>query len=591
LARRIPEHLIEEIRAANDIVDVISERIPVKKAGRNYRALCPFHDEKTPSFNINPERQIYHCFGCGAGGNAITFVMEYDKIGFVEALRELASRAGIRLPDAGVSASDEEDPIFAANAMAARYFRENFAGPGGAQARAYWKSRDVSEETTEAFGIGYAPPGWDGLLKRARREGVEPAILEEAGLVIQRDGGGYYDRFRDRVIFPLLWSGSRVVGFGGRALGDQEPKYLNSPETRVYHKGSYLYGLAQARPALRASREAVLVEGYMDLLALREAGFNNVVASAGTALTPEQADIISRYADRVFVAYDGDAAGRAAAIRASELLVTRGLKVRVSSFPEDADPDSFVRAEGRDALAARLAGADDFIDYLLSVNPPDTPERREEAAKELLDTVARIGDPIKADLMVEKIADALSIDRRALTRALDARRGKDARRGTFTKAGGAASASAAGTLSSALAAATTAQKGLLGLVIGGGAPAERVRAEVGLGDFVEPVLRRLAERLFADEACDPGSLIDRVSAEEAAVLAEIAVSEVDEENGCQLCDDYIRTMRRARIEAQIEAVDREIETAEMTGDEEKLLSRVAARQELARKLRELAAGD
>ncbi|MBN2564829.1 MAG: DNA primase [Candidatus Eisenbacteria bacterium] len=590
MARRIPERIIEEIRAANDIVDVIAERIPVKRAGRNFRALCPFHDEKTPSFNINPERQIYHCFGCGVGGNAITFVMEYDKIGFVEAVQELAARAGIQLPDSASDVSEEGDPIFAANALALRYFRETLAGRDGEAAREYWKGRGVSSEATESFRIGYAPPGWDGLLSLAQKEGIGPQHLEDAGLVIRRERGGFYDRFRDRVIFPLLWTGGRTVGFGGRALGDQEPKYLNSPETRVYHKGQYLYGLAQARLALRSSREAVLVEGYMDLLALWDGGFHNVVASAGTALTPEQARIIERYADRVFVAYDGDSAGRAAAVRAAELLVRHGLKVRVVSFPEGSDPDAFVRSKGPDALAERLAGASDFIDFLLLVNPPDTPERRESAARELLDTVAGIDDPIKADLMLEKIAEALSIDRGALTRALDGRRASAVRRAAAGSAGPSAGKDRGGPGDSALVAA---QKGLLALLLEAGPEAGRVRQEVALDDFTEPVLRSLAERLLAAEGGgdrDVGSLLSRASVEEAAVLTEICITETDEDNGRRVCDDYIRTVRRARIEAQIEAVDRQIETAEMTGDEEKLLSQVAARQELARRLKELAAG-
>lgn len=587
MARRIPERVIEEVRAANDIVDVISERIPVRKAGRNYRALCPFHDEKTPSFNINPERQIYHCFGCGVGGNAITFVMEYDKIGFVEAVRELADRAGIRLPESAGDAPAEDDPVFAANALALRYFRDEFAGREGRAAREYWKTRGVSEEATEAFRIGYAPPGWDGLIKRARREGVAESQLEEAGLVVRSDRGGHYDRFRDRVIFPLLWTGGRTVGFGGRSLGDQEPKYLNSPETRVYHKGHYLYGLAQARPALRASREAVLVEGYMDQLALWDGGFHNVVASAGTALTPEQARIISRYADRVFVAYDGDAAGKAAAVRASELLVRQGLKVRVASFPEDSDPDSFVRSSGAEALAARLGDSADFIDFLLSVSPPDTAERREAAARELLDTVAGIDDPIKADLMLEKISDALSIDRGALTRALEARR---ASKGRGRKGGGTGETGTAKPATLAESALAEAQKGLLSLLLAGGAEAGRVREEVAPEDFAEGVLRSLAERLLRDEAAEVGALLSSVSPEEAAVLTEIAVESVEDENGSRVCDDYIGAMRRARILAEIEAVDREIETAEMTGDDEKLLSRMAARQKLALRLRELAAG-
>lgn len=596
--RRIPEQLIEEIRSANDIVDVISERIQTKKAGRNYKACCPFHDEKTPSFNINPERQIYHCFGCGVGGNVITFLMEYEKLGFIDAVRELAQRAGITIPERSGGAGESEDPIYAANALAVRYFRGCFTGPSGEAARAYWRGRGIGEEITDMFQIGCAKPGWDGLLNMAAAEGVAAEVLEQAGLVIERDKGGYYDRFRDRLVFPLQWTGGRVVGFGGRALDDSEPKYLNSPETRVYHKGQYLYGLAQARPALRASREAILVEGYMDTLSLYEAGFHNVVASAGTALTPEQAKVISRYADRVFVAYDGDQAGIAAATKAAELLVQLGVKVRIAALPGGADPDSLVRAEGADAFKAQLDGALDFIDFLIAADPPRTPEDRERAARGLLDTVARIEDPIKADLMLEKISQSLSIDRGALTRVLEARRAGDSRRAALRGGPGTAPGSAPSRASGAErhvgAAELAAQKGLVGILLSGGDEAGRVIEGLRPSDFSDPLLRGLAERLMAagGTPVDVGAFLDRLSSpEEAAVVTEVSVSPSDDDDGGRACDDYIRVVRRSAVEAEIAEVDRDIEAAEMTGDEEKLLSRVAARQELARRLSELSGGD
>jgi DNA primase len=249
LARRIPPELIDEIRTANDIVEVVSERMSIKKAGRNYKGLCPFHQEKTPSFNVSPERQIYHCFGCGAGGNVITFLIEYEKMGFLDAVDELARRAGISLKDrvGGAVREAEDDPIYRLNDMARRYFRRCFSEEPGAAAREYCRERGLGDDIVDAFEIGYAPPGWDGLIAAARAEKMQAEALEEAGLVVRRKDGGHYDRFRDRLIFPLLVRGGRVVGFGGRAFGDQEPKYLNSPETRVYRKSRFLYGLTEAR--------------------------------------------------------------------------------------------------------------------------------------------------------------------------------------------------------------------------------------------------------------------------------------------------------------------------------------------------------
>ncbi len=587
MAARLSQELIDQVRTANDIVDVISERLQVRKAGQNFRALCPFHQEKTPSFNVSPERQIYHCFGCGAGGNVITFLMEYEKLTFPEALRELADRAGIALPRRGSEQGAEEDPIYEANRAAAAFFRECLAGETGGAARAYVASRGLRDETLKLLDVGYAPPGWDSLLKAAARAGIQPALLEEAGLVIRREGGGWYDRFRDRLVFPLQLPGGRVAGFGGRSLGDQEPKYLNSPETRVYHKGRYLYGLAQARTAIRATREAVLVEGYMDLAALHEAGFTNTVASAGTALTPDQARTLAKLADKVFVAYDGDSAGTTAAVKAAELLVALGLKVRLVRLPDGTDPDSFVRASGPAAFRDVLEGALDFIDFVVALHPPRTPEAREAAARGLLETVVRIEDPLKADLMLEKIASVLSIGRSALSRACDARR-SDLASSRRPAEGGAGPGRIGGDPAS-----LAAQKGLLALAIAGGDAARRVRAEVSPSEFTDLRLRAIAERVYAvgDGGIDIAGLAQGLGREEASLLTEVSVLPADDgEDGARLCDDYIRTLRRVVVEAEIRLVDDEIRAAEMTDDEARLLAGVARRQELARRLTELSVG-
>jgi DNA primase len=588
---RIPDELIDEIRSANDIVEIISERIPTKRAGRNYKAICPFHQEKTPSFNINPERQIYHCFGCGTGGNVITFLMEYEKIGFLDAVRELADRAGIALPRSRRLEGADDDPVYASIDAAVRFYRKCFRSDLGDAARSYWKRRGLSDDTAATFLIGYAPPGWDALIRAAGVQSITPAALEDAGLAIRRDDGGHYDRFRDRLVFPLLVSSERAVGFGGRALGDAEPKYLNSPETAVYHKGRYLYGLAQARPALRGSREAILVEGYMDLLSLYQAGFKNVVASAGTALTPEQARVIARYADKVFVAYDGDAAGMSAATRAAEHLMALGLKVRVARFPEGSDPDAFLQAEGPDALRERLEGALDFIDFLVAVTPTGTADEREAAARRLIEIVARVEDPLKADLMLEKIAQALSIRKAALARAHAALLESRDRRGRKA-APAAGRADAGGPVVEE--ASIAAEKGLLGLLLAGGAPARAVREELKPEDFEDPVVRAVVRAVYEaggpGESVDAAALLDRVGkAEEAALLTELSVLSDGLADGERLCDDYIRTIRRSRIEMRIRELERAIEAAEMTNSDDELLKLVAERHELARRLTELKA--
>jgi DNA primase len=608
LVRRIPQQLIDDIRAANDIIDVISERIPTKKAGRNYRALCPFHQEKTPSFNINPEKQIYHCFGCGVGGNVITFLMEYEKLGFLDAVRELASRAGIRIPESVSRMHDDtDDPIYRTNAFALEYFRKSFLGPSGAGAREYCERRGLGETVLEVFRVGYVPPGWDNLRKAARQEGVGDAALEEAGLVIRREDGGAYDRFRDRLIFPLLLSGGRVVGFGGRAFGDQEPKYLNSPETRVYRKSYYLYGLAQGSTALRSSREAILVEGYTDTLSLHQAGFLNAVASAGTAFTPEQAKMLSRYADKVFVAYDGDTAGISAATRAAEVLVRLSHKVRIAALPGGADPDSFVREQGAEAFKAELERAHDFIDYYAATNPVESPDDREAAARTLIETVSTIEDPLTADLMLEKIAIALSISRGAVARAFEARRAEIETRGrrraetqpTDAESGAAEEtprgSSGGARTSSSTPAALTARKGLLAILIRGGKEAEDVAGLIEPADFEEDGLRLVAELILNEgtsgEPVDVAGLVGDVDEETRALLTELTLVHVGESDGGQLSADYIRTVSRSKIEAEIRSVERRIRSAELSGDEDELLDQVTRRQELARQLSELSAGE
>lgn len=593
MPRRIPDELIDEIRSANDIVEVISERIQVKRAGRNYRALCPFHQEKSPSFNINPERQIYHCFGCGAGGNVITFLMEHDKLSFPDAMRELADRAGIRIPERGATGlSGDDDPIYRANEFALSYFRESLNSEVGARALEYLRGRGLSEETIDSFGLGYAPPGWDGLIRASRNVGVRPGQLEEAGLVIARESGGHYDRFRDRLIFPLLVSAGRAAGFGGRAMGDAEPKYLNSPETKVYHKGRYLYGLREARPSMRGAREIILVEGYMDLLSLQQGGFRNVVASSGTALTREQARTIARYADKVFIAYDGDDAGLKAATRAAEELIRFGLKVRVASFSDQADPDSFLRENGPDAMQEALTNAMDFIDFLVAQSPTETAEDREKAARRLVGIVARVEDPIVADLMLEKVADALHMRRAAIARAHAALRegAGEGRRGP----GRESSARARGGRDREPVieeAGVAAQKGLLSIVVCGGDAAVRVRTEVTPGDFCDPAARAIAELIWNVDSVDVAALLSRIEdVDEAGLLSELAVLASSVGDGARLCDDYIRTIERSRIEERIRSLDREIETAEMTRSDDRLLSLAADRQDLARQLRELTTG-
>ncbi|MCK5734206.1 MAG: DNA primase, partial [Candidatus Latescibacteria bacterium] len=367
---RIPEEVIEDIRAQINIADVVSDYVALKKKGQNYFGLCPFHVEKTPSFSVNVEKQIFHCFGCGAGGNVFTFLRDVEKISFVEAVRLVAQKAGVPLPEerSGTRSGEVSDELYRANELAQKYFQHLlWKDASGEKVRTYLAERDLSEETAKRFGLGVALPNWDGLLKVGAKRALGGETLQKAGLVVPRTGGGFYDRFRDRLMFPITNIGGRTVAFGARTLDPEgHPKYLNSPETPIYRKGHILYGLSEAKDAIRKTGQVLIVEGYTDLLRLMQSGIEHVVASSGTAFTPEQAKLLSRYGDRVVLVYDADQAGSAAALRGIDILLAADLDVRVISLPEGHDPDSFVREEGPDRFLNLLQDAQPILDYKLS---------------------------------------------------------------------------------------------------------------------------------------------------------------------------------------------------------------------------------
>ncbi len=375
MAGRIPQHFIDELIARTDILEVIGNRVQLKRAGREYKACCPFHDEKTPSFTVSPGKQFYHCFGCGAHGTTLGFLMEYDHMSFVEAVEELATRAGLEIPrEGGPAAPQPGEEIYLATERAALYFRQSLGD--AAQALEYLERRGLSRESIDRFGIGYAPAGWDGLLGRFGSTGDEQQILLRAGLIIERQADsergrsqpGHYDRFRDRIMFPIRDHRGRTIGFGGRVLDNSEPKYLNSPETELFHKGRELYGLFESRQATRNLKRLMFVEGYMDVVSLHQAGITYAVATLGTATTPEHLQRAFRLVGQVVFCFDGDRAGRAAAWRAlenalGEIKQTRQL--RFLFLPDGHDPDSLVREEGAEAFEARLNDALPLADYLV----------------------------------------------------------------------------------------------------------------------------------------------------------------------------------------------------------------------------------
>lgn len=361
----IPEQFVDELVSRTDIVDLVGSYVRLNKKGNNYWGLCPFHSEKTASFSVSPDKQICYCFGCHKGGGAINFLMEIENLTFVEAVQQLAQRAGLQVPESDYDRGRKEkrERLLAMNKEAARYFHSRLYAPEGAQALDYLRRRGLSQSTLTNFGLGFAPDSWDGLLNALAEKGYDKKMVLEGGLAVSNDKGRIYDRFRNRVIFPIIDVRGSVIGFGGRVMDDSKPKYLNSPEGPVYNKSRNLFALNIAKKTKEG--RIILTEGYMDTIALHQAGFDCAVASLGTALTAEHAQLLARYTKEAVIAYDGDGAGVAAAQRAIPLLEKAGLKVKVLQMRGAKDPDEFIKAYGKDAFAKLLDESTNHIEYRL----------------------------------------------------------------------------------------------------------------------------------------------------------------------------------------------------------------------------------
>ncbi len=427
---RIPPDTIEDIRSSADILEIVSGYVTMKKRGQNHFGLCPFHTEKTPSFSVNIQKQIFHCFGCGEGGNVISFIMKVESLSFVEALQFLAQKLNITIPEVRVDDAKHKEKLalYDVTKFAAKFYQDQLSGDTGKEALGYLNERGFGEEVLRLFEIGYAPEGWDNLIKAALGFGFTNEQLKAVGLIAPNDRGGYYDRFRERIMFPIHNISGSVVGFGGRTLKSEPdtPKYINSPETAIYRKSRILFGLFENLDAIRKNEGAILVEGYADVLGLVQAGIQNVVASAGTALTTEQARLLLRYTPNASILYDGDLAGANAALRGVDVLLHEGLQVRVAQLPEGMDPDSFVQAEGAEAVKMHLNESRELIDFKIHAftasKPIDTPQRRAELVYLLAESVAEIQDEVTRNLYIQEIARQLNVDETVVFRAVAKKR-------------------------------------------------------------------------------------------------------------------------------------------------------------------------
>lgn len=406
------DDIVEEVRSRNDIVDVISQYVRLQKKGSTYFGLCPFHNEKTGSFAVSPNKQMYYCFGCGAGGNVFTFLMEYENFTFGEAMESLAERVGVELPkreytSAQRQEADKRARLLEINKEAARYFYSLLRSERGAHALSYFKKRNLTEETMQRFGLGYSDQYSDDLYRYLRKKGYEDEILKESGLVTIDERRGGYDKFWNRAMFPIMDVHNKVIGFGGRVMGDGEPKYLNSPETRIFDKSRNLYGLNIARSTKKD--QLLLCEGYMDVIALHQAGFDNAVASLGTALTSGHANLLKRYTKNVYLTYDSDGAGVKAALRAIPILKEVGINTKVINMQPYKDPDEFISALGAEEYQKRIDQAENsflFEIRMLERNyEMNDPAGKSAFFKEAAQRLCGFPEKVERDIYIEAVAD------------------------------------------------------------------------------------------------------------------------------------------------------------------------------------------
>ena len=579
------EEQIEEVRRANDIVEVIKEYVPLKRAGKDFKALCPFHNEKTPSFQVSPTKQIFKCFGCGKGGNVFSFVMATERLEFPEAVEYLARRSGIEL-EKRVEVRERNrrrDSLFEMNLWAAKvYHRCLLNSDRGRPGWDYLSSRGLDETTWKRFRLGYAPDAWDFLLGLAGGKGYSSGDLDAAGLILPRKGGtGHYDRFRDRVIFPIFDVRGRVVGFGGRTLGDATPKYLNSPETSVFSKSTCLYGLDAAKEGVLREKRVVVVEGYTDCLMAHQHGVDCVVATLGTALTSQHVSTLRRYTDEVLLVFDGDEAGRAAAERSVDLFLEQDVDVRVVLLPGGDDPCDILRREGHDGFVARLDASTDVFGLKMAMiasrHDLTRVRGREAAIEEVLETLSKT-NPMRGDILLNSpVLKGLCRDMGVTEVSLRQRLRSLVRR----KRSGATIAPTPKVRSREL----SAQTELLGAVLSDTSLAERFASEVRVEDFGDEGLRQTAGAVLALVAAGTEPEINRVCARlEDDALTQLTVDLYHDSaakgHEAERFEAALGAVREEGRKHELETLRRELAEARAGGDEAREVALLKRHQEL-----------
>jgi len=558
-----PQQFIDDLKHHADIVTVIQDYVSLKKTGATYKGLCPFHGEKTPSFHVNRDKGFFHCFGCGVGGDVLKFLELHDKIGFQDAVKQLAQRFGMTIPeleqtdDQRANAAEREG-LLKVHEAAARWFQEQLASPAGTRVRQQITDRGVSATTGEALGLGFAPKSREDLKRALMAQGYSQALLLRAGLVVQRDDGTVIDRFRNRLMIPICRDTGSVIAFGGRAVdSDQGPKYLNSPETPIYTKSRTLYGLNLSKAAIRQGGFAVLVEGYFDFAQVFQAGVQGVVASCGTALTPQQAQQLRRFTGRVVLSFDPDAAGQGAAAKSCEMLVAEGFDVNVATLPGGEDPDTFVRRHGPRAYGERLKESQPYLEFLLDRvagnHNLNTDEGRVKFLGEMLPIAGRIPDAAMRD----RFGDRLAFKARVTDQVV-----RDAIRKAAVQKQPALSTREIATFGQV----TKAEKGLIWWLIHEPAPALEALDTIEEGDLDGVASRSvldLAQKLNQNKGFSPSALLERLNIAEAQLVTSVASEPEAPTLALASC---VRELRRARYERERAGVQREIDRLQTAGD-------------------------
>ena len=591
MAGGFSSQILDEIRSRADIVEIVGQFVNLKRAGEHWKGLCPFHSEKTPSFTVNPKRGIFHCFGCGVGGDAFGFLMRQDRLAFPEAVRTLAQRAGVELPtQRAPEVEGKLEGLRRVMSLATQFYTDALWGRDGAKARTYIEGRGVDLEVARRFGLGYAPEGWNALLTQMAKEGVTEAELVAAGLALPRQNApGFYDRFRGRLLFPIRDLQGRVVAFGGRALGAEEPKYLNSPETALYVKGQMLYALDVAREGMRQKNRAIVVEGYLDCLMAHQHGFTETVAALGTAFTAAQLGLLRRYADEVVSVFDADAAGQKATSRLEEMLTDvmdlRNLgwavsrtgsfekadyfPIKVALLPEGHDPDSLLRAEGAPAFQSRLDAARSVLDFALerTLGEEDlgTARGRSTAHARVALLLSKVANAEEATALARQGARRLGVDATQLWIEAQQLQGARARKGRLDRPADTAATSGAST--QAWPAPSLLERDLVLMVL------NEEQARIGLMPYLEeeqiahPGLRSLLGALRrAPAGAAPESLMDELDEAERGLLASLLMEQREWTDVQSQVSDLQKRYDIRRRKRRIRELSQAISEAQASGD-------------------------